>query len=126
MHIGVVRYSSVARGIAEALGVHPAPDCRIGHGRITLTFRSLGASLWPEEQKSDFAIRVAVIARSVLAADSRRAVQKRVKRAIVVVYEDAGLLRGCTVESRWVCVVPATPSAELPPRAYQSVGAGVR
>lgn len=126
MHIGVVRYSSVARGIAEALGVYPTPDCRIGHGRITLTFRSVGASRWPEEQKTDFAIQAAAIARGVLAADTRGAVRNRVKRAIVVVYEDAGLLRGCTVESRWECVVPAIPSPELPQRAYQSVGAGLR
>jgi hypothetical protein len=126
MHIGVVRYSSVARAIGEALNVYPAPDCRIGHGRITLTFRSLGASVWSEEQKSDFAIQVAAIARSVLAADKRRAVRKRVRRAIVVVFEDAGLLRGCTVESRWECVVPVISSAELPQRAYQSIGADLR
>jgi hypothetical protein len=98
----------VATEIASALGVEPAPDCRIGQGRITITFRRLGASRWPENQQIEYALRVVAVARTVLANDSRRAVRDRVARAIVVVYEDATLLRGCEVLARCECVVPTT------------------
>lgn len=110
LQIGVVRYASVAAAIAHALGVEPAPDCRIGHGRITLTFRRLGASRWSEAQQIDYALRAADVARRVLSADSRRAVRQRAARAIVVVYEDATLVRGCAVVARWECVVPTAAS----------------
>lgn len=104
---GVVRYASIATEIASALGIEPAPDCRIGQGRITITFRRLGASHWSEPEQIEHALRVAAVARTVLANDSRRAVRDRVTRAIVVVYEDAALVRGCDVVARWECVVPA-------------------
>jgi len=107
LRVGVVRYASAATAIGRALAIDPAPDCRIGQGRIKLTFRRLGASRWPEAQQIEYALKVAGIARTVLSADSRRAVRERVTRAIVVVYEDATLLRGCAVVSRWECVVPA-------------------
>ncbi|PYP66526.1 MAG: hypothetical protein DMD26_07500 [Gemmatimonadetes bacterium] len=108
LQVGVVRYASLARAIAQALGIEPAPDCRIGQGRITITFRRVGASRWPEARQIDQALRVAAIARTVIAADPRRAVRQRATRAIVVVYEDATLVRGCAVTSRWECVIPAT------------------
>jgi hypothetical protein len=107
LQVGVVRYASVAAEIGRALGVESAPDCRIGQGRITLTFRSRGASRWPEAQQVEHALRVAAVARTVFAADPRRAVRQRATRAIVVVYEDATLIRGCEVLARWECVVPA-------------------
>jgi len=110
LRVGVTRFASVANAIADALGIEPQPDCRIGHGRIMLTFRRLGASRWPEKQQIEFALRAAGIAREVLAADSRRTVRGRASRAIVVVYEDATLLSGCSVIARWECVVP--PGAE--------------
>jgi hypothetical protein len=43
----------------------------------------------------------------VLADDPRRAVRKRINRAIVVVFEDTTLVHGCEVVARWECVVPA-------------------
>jgi hypothetical protein len=43
----------------------------------------------------------------VLANDKRRAVRRRADRAIVVVYEDMTLVRGCEVVGRWECVVPS-------------------
>src|SRR6476661_10524268 len=104
LRVGVVRYGAMAAAIAQALHIEPAPDCRIGHGRITLTFRRMGASRWPEEQQIEQALRVAQIARDMLASDSRRAVRERATRAIVVVYEDATLVRGCAVVARWECV----------------------
>lgn len=107
LQVGVVRYASVAAAIGRALGVEPAPDCRIGQGRITLTFRRLGASRWPENRQVEHALRAAAIARSTLAEDPRRAVRERATRAIAVVYEDATLVRGCAVVARWECVVPA-------------------
>ena len=107
LRVGVVRYASVGTAIGRALGAEPAPDCRIGQGRITLTFRRLGATRWPESRQVEHALRVAAVARAVLADDSRRAVRQRASRAIVVVYEDASLARGCAVVARWECVVPA-------------------
>jgi len=103
---GIVRYASVATAIAHAVG-EPAPDCRIGQGRITLTFRRLGATRWAEAEQIEHALRVAAAARVVLADDRRRAVRHRAARAIVVVYEDVALVRGCAVTARWECVVPA-------------------
>ena len=107
LKIGVIRYASVAESIARALGVEPAPDCRIGQGRITLTFRRLGASRWPESKQIEHALRAAAIARTVLAADPRRTVRARATRAIVVVYQDASVVRGCAVVGRWEFVVSA-------------------
>ena len=108
LRIGIVRYTSVAAAIGRALGIDPPPDIRIGQGRITLTFRSLGATRWPETKQIEQALSVAVVARQVLAADSRRAVKKRaLDRAIVVVFEDATLIKGCSVIAQWKCVVPA-------------------
>ena len=107
LHVGIARYGSVAAAIARALGVEPAPECRIGQHRITLTFRRLGAWRWSGEQQIEYAVRVAGVARAVLADDHRRAVRKRVNRAIVVIYEDTSLVRGCEVVSRWECVIPA-------------------
>ena len=107
LHVGIARYGSVAAAIARALGVEPPPDCRIGQHRITLTFRRLGAWRWSGEQQIEYAVRVAAVARAVLADDHRRAVRKRVNRAIVVIYEDTSLVRGCEVVSRWECVIPA-------------------
>jgi hypothetical protein len=109
LRIGVVRYAAVGASIARELGATgAAPDCQIGHGRVTLTFRRLGATRWPESEQIEHALRAAAAARAVLAADARQAVRQRAARAIVVVYEDATLVRGCAVTARWECVVPAT------------------
>lgn len=105
---GIVRYGSVGAAIARALGSEPTPNFRIDAGRITLTFRGVGASRWPEAQQIEYALRTATVARRVLADDTRRAVRGRATRAIVVVYEDSTLVRGCAVVSRWECVVPIT------------------
>jgi hypothetical protein len=107
LQVGVVRYASVATAIARALGAEHAPQCQIGQGRITLTFRRLGASRWSEDRQMEHALQVAAVARRVLADDPRGAVRERGSRAIVVVYEDATVVRGCAVLARWECVVPA-------------------
>ena len=107
LKLGIVRYASVGNAIGDALHLESPPDCRIGQGRITLTFRQLGASRWPEARQIEHALHAAAVARGVLARDSRRAVRQRATRAIVVVYEDAGLSRGCGTVARWECVVPA-------------------
>lgn len=109
LQAGVVRYRSVASAIGQALGIEPAPDCKIGQGRITLTFRRIGASRWPEEEQIEFALEAAAIARDAIASDYRRAVRRRASRAIVVIYEDTTLVRGCEVVARWECVVPVRP-----------------
>jgi hypothetical protein len=107
LKIGVVRYGSAANAIAAALGAGSPPLCRIGLGRITLTFRNTGASRWPEARQLEHAIAAARVAREVLASDPRRGVRQRVERAIVVRYEDVGIRRGCSVTARWECIVPA-------------------
>jgi hypothetical protein len=107
LQIGVVRYASVGAAIARTLGIQPAPDCRIGGGRVTIVFRRLEAWRWSETERITHALHAATVARSVLASDSRGAVRKRAGRAIVIVYEDASLARGCAVKTRWECVVPA-------------------
>jgi hypothetical protein len=111
LRVGVIRYASVANEIGQALGLDPPPDCRIGRGRITITFRGIGASRWPETRQVDYALRVTSIARQLLGADTRRAVNRRAHdRAIVVVFEDSTLVRGCSVVARWECVVAAAGS----------------
>jgi hypothetical protein len=109
LRIGIVRNASVGTAIGQALGVEPAPYCEIGQRRITLTFRRLGASRWSENQQIEYALRAAATARTVLEEHPRRAVRQRAARAIVVVYEDASLVRGCAVVARWECVVPYSP-----------------
>ena len=104
---GVIRYASAAKEIGLALGLHAPPDCRIGQGRIRLTFRNVGGTRWEEAEKVDNAIRIAEIARMVLSNDARRIVRRRAHRAIVVIYEDMMLVRGCEVMGKWECVVPA-------------------
>ena len=105
LKVGIVRYASVGRAIAQALGVNPQPDCRIGRGRITFRFRQTGASRWPENDRIEYALQVATVARNLLGSDTRRTVRKRVNRAIVVVFEDSHLDRGCDISSRWECIV---------------------
>jgi hypothetical protein len=107
LQVGVIRYASLVEAITRELGFAAAPDCRIGHGRIYLTFRNLGASRWRVEQQADHALRVAAVTRNVLAADHRGAARRLVRHAIVVVYEDVSLVRGCEATARWECVVPA-------------------
>ena len=109
LKVGIVRYLSVAKAISEALGIEPSPDVAIGQARITLTFRRLGASRWSESEQTELALKAAAVARNILSSGSRRLVRRRAARAIVVVYEDAKLVRGCAVVSRWECVVPAAP-----------------
>ena len=106
LRAGIVRYRSLATAISQALGIEPAPDCGIGKGRITITFRRIGASRWAEEEQIEFALEVAKIARAVIAGDDRHGVRRRASRAIVVTYEDTTLVRGCEAVARWECVVP--------------------
>jgi hypothetical protein len=106
LQIGIISYASVAASIARELGVEPAPDCRIGQGRIYLTFCGLGASRWDVDRQADYAARAAETARAVLANDRRVAGRRRVRRAIVVAYEDRSLVRGCATTARWECVIP--------------------
>src|SRR5690242_19697964 len=99
LRVGIVRLAAVAGAIADAIGASTAPDCRVGQGRITITFRRLGATRWSEVEQSAHARRVAGIARAILAADLRAAVRRRATRAIVVAYEDAKLVDGCATHA---------------------------
>jgi hypothetical protein len=104
--IGIVRYTPVIKDIAHSLGIQTAPAFRIGRGRITLIFRQLGASRWPAEERIEYAFHVASVARSMFAADHRRLVRRQANRAIVVVFEDVFLERGCDIAARWQCIIP--------------------
>jgi hypothetical protein len=113
LQAGIVRYRSIAKAIADALGHEPAPECRVGLGRITVTFRQAGASRWTEKRQIDHALEVAAITRAVLAADSRATIRERADRAIEVIYEDVTVARGCSVSTRYECVVPAAATARF-------------
>jgi hypothetical protein len=76
------------------------------NGRVTLTFRRLGAARWGEAEQMALALRAADAARPVLAGHSRWQLRRGTTRAIVVVFEDAAVVEGCAVTARWECVVP--------------------
>lgn len=102
----VFSFRSVGDAIGRALRVDPPPDCRIAHGRTTLTFRRLGAARWPEAEQMQFALRAAAVARAVLAGDHRRQLKRGASRAIVIAFKDAAVVQGCEVTARWECIVP--------------------
>ena len=106
----IIRFPSVAREIALALGVAPPPECRIEHGRLTLIFRKIAAARWPEAQQIEYATRAASAARTVCANDERRQLRKAARYATVVVLEDKTNVGGYAVAARWECVVPAASS----------------
>ena len=89
------------------LGIRATPEYRIGQGRITLIFRQLGASKWPPDERIEYAFHVASVARNVFAQDRRYLVRRRATKAVVVIFDDVDLERGCDVEARWKCIVPA-------------------
>ncbi|MEP6620877.1 MAG: hypothetical protein ABJE47_16250 [bacterium] len=105
--VGIVRYAAVARQLARELACEVIPECRIGHGRIYITFRNLGGVGWPLGQQGDYAQRVAAVVRGILESDHRRTIQRRTRSAVVVVFEDRALVHGCSAVGRWECVVPA-------------------
>jgi len=107
LRAGIIRYASLATAIERALGAERPPECRIGHARVTITFKRIGATRWPENRQIDFALRAAAVAREILAEDARRVIRQRATRAVEIVYEDTTLLHGCAVVARWECVVPA-------------------
>jgi hypothetical protein len=77
LKVGIFRYASVADAIGHAFGIEPVPHCGIGHGRITLTLRQIGASRWTESRQVEHASRAAAVARRILSEDRRRAVSQR-------------------------------------------------
>lgn len=102
----VFTFRSVGEAVARALNMESVPECRVVHGRVTLSIRRLGASRWPEAQQIELALRVVEAARVVLAGDSRWQLRRGATRAIVVIYEDASVVQGCAVTARWECAVP--------------------
>ena len=102
----VFSFRSVGEAVARALNLESVPDCRVVHGRVTLSFRRLGAARWAEAQQIELALRVVEAARVVLAGDARWQLRRGATRAIVVVYEDSSVVHGCAVTARWECAVP--------------------
>jgi hypothetical protein len=103
----VFTFRSVGEAVARALDVEPAPECRVVHGRVTLTFRRLGAARWPEPQQMELALRAVAAARVVLAGDSRWQLRRGATKAVVVVFEDSTVVQGCAVTARWESAVPS-------------------
>jgi hypothetical protein len=108
----VFRFRSTAEAIARALRIEPPPECRIQNGRTYLTFRRLGAARWPEAQQLDLVRRAVAVTRAVLADDERRQLRKSAPKAIVVAFEDATLVDGWPVTTRWECTVPGLGTSE--------------
>ena len=108
----VFRFRSTAEAIARALRIEPPPECRIQNIRTYVTFRRLGATRWPESQQMDLVRRAVAVTRAVLADDERRQHRKNAARAIVVAFEDAGLVDGYPVTMRWECTVPGLGMSE--------------
>jgi hypothetical protein len=104
----VIRFPSAAREVARLLAVDPPPECRIEHGRITVVFRRLSATRWPEAQQFEYAMGAVNVVRQVFSSDDRRQLRKAASRAMRVVFEDASVVGGCAVVARWECVVPAS------------------
>ena len=102
----VFTFRSVGEAVARALNVESVPECRVVNGRVTLSFRRLGAARWPEAQQMELALRAVEAARVVLAGDSRWQLRRGATRAIVIVYEDATVVQGCAATARWECAVP--------------------
>ena len=102
----IFTFRSVGEAIARALHVESVPECRVVHGRVTLSFRRLGAARWPEAQQIELALRVVEAARVVLAGDTRWQLRRGATRAIVVIYEDSSVVQGCAATARWECAVP--------------------
>ena len=102
----IFTFRSVGEAVARALGIGSPPECRVVHGRVTLTFRRLGAAHWAEPQQMELALRAVEVARPVLAGDSRWQLRRGATRAIVVIFEDSGVAQGCAVTARWECAVP--------------------
>jgi hypothetical protein len=102
----IFTFRSVGEAVARALNVESVPECRVVHGRVTLTFRRLGAARWPEAQQIELALRVVEAARVVLAGDTRWQLRRGATRAIVVIYEDSSVVQGCAATARWECAVP--------------------
>jgi hypothetical protein len=50
---------------------------------------------------------VVAVTRAALREDTRTYMRRRADRAIVVTYEDEHVADGCTISTRWSCVVPA-------------------
>ena len=106
LRLGIVRYASVANAIAQQLQLTTVPQCTIGAGRISITFRNIGASGWADEARLQHAVGAAAIARSHLSTDSRADVRARSTRAIVVAYDEATTVAGIAVTHRSEYVVP--------------------
>ena len=105
LKVGVIRYASAARAIAEAIGTEKPPDVAVEQ-RITVTFRQTGGTRWAEQEQVEFALHTAAVARQVLTEEKRLKLRDYVNRAIVVVLEDVTVARGCAVTARWDMVVP--------------------
>ncbi|MDB4874340.1 MAG: hypothetical protein JWM41_786 [Gemmatimonadetes bacterium] len=96
-----------ATAIARGLELDRPPRCRVRNGRFAIEFRGVGAHAWSTELRLQRAREVVAVTRAALRADTRTYMRRRADRAIVVTYEDEHVADGCTIRTRWSCVVPA-------------------
>ena len=106
LRVGVVRYASVADAIEERLALGGRPRVRIGQGRILIVLRGVGATRWEPASQLTRALEMASVARAVLADDTRGALQRHARHAVVVRFEDVAAAQGCDVRATWECVIP--------------------
>lgn len=109
LRAGVVRFASVADAIEARLGIAARPRVTIGHGRILIAVRNIGATRWELATQMTRAHEMAAVARAVLAEDARASVRRRTVNAVVVRFEDIAAAQGCDVRATWECVIPTPP-----------------
>jgi len=109
LRVGVVRFASVSDAIEERLALGARPRVIIGHGRILIAVRNIGATRWEPATQMTRAQEMAAIARAVLAQDARASVRRRAENAFVVRFEDIVAAQGCDVRATWECVIPTPP-----------------
>ena len=107
LRLGISRYASVTDAIERRLAVGGRVSCHIGHGRLYVVLRGIGATRWEPATQLARALDIAAVTREVLASDARSSVRGRAGRAVVVRFEDVEVARGCEVHAQWECVVPA-------------------
>ena len=107
LRLGISRYASVTDAIERRLAVGGRVSCHIGHGRLYVVLRGIGATRWEPATQLARALDIVAITREVLSSDVRASVRGRAGHAVVVRFEDVEVARGCEVHAQWECVVPS-------------------
>jgi len=107
IRFALTRYASLLEDIERQLAPDGKLTCRFGAGRVYLEWRGAGASRWDPATQLARALEMATALRATLAADTRAPVRVHAKHAVVVRFEDVGVVEGCEVRGLWECIVPS-------------------